>query len=931
MSLNDALHFERLDPHAAAGDLLGGGGSDSAADSSAISPDSNRAENTGAESAGWGTPSRQDSYKSQASPDDSMTSSPVQQILEGLTEQQCEAVTLIKGPLLVLAAAGSGKTTVITRRIANILQHGAPPWSILALTFTNKAAGEMRDRIASLVGSEAQGKKLSNGMTVTTFHSFCARMLRRYAEQAGLQTDYTIYDTSDQKSAMKEAIARLDLSTNNFPPDRVLSFVSSAKNELKGPAACAAETDGFWGRNAVKCYEMYQKILSENNAVDFDDLLLQVATMLRDNDEIRRQLQHRFRYILIDEYQDTNHAQLVIARSLASSDERNICVVGDPDQSIYAWRGADISNILEFQEHYPDAQVVKLGENFRSTDPILKIADHLIKHNRKRQDKPLYTTKEGGESPIVRGCIDEHHEARAVFEWFEELNREHGMQWRDMAIFYRTNALSRVIEKEFHQSGIPYVIVRGTAFYQRKEIKDALAYLRVILNPDDEVNLRRIINRPARGIGNASLQKVEFFAIDENIRLFDALRRVKEVNGLTARSTNAMIKFVKMVDGWQDFAHTANRDVFEPTNELPELVMRILRESGMEDFFKKSGTEEDEERLANLNELVSGTAEFEDELAEILSGMAVTDELVANEGDTDGANANADDFDPFNDPFGPIGMLPEIDGIESTAKVEESTSSAMEDLFAAVREQPQEEAGEDAEPGRPTLIAKLRVFLERASLVADSDAIDSESGAVMMMTFHAAKGLEFPAVAIVGLEEGILPHSMSREENDDVEEERRLFFVGITRAKEWLHITRAQTRALRGNRQSTMTSQFISELPEDEIEWVGDVFSSTFVEYEDEQVPSYQRGGSTASKSASGFAPRYQKKSEFAPTAADRDIKPKQSSEYPVGCRVKHPQFGTGKVESVNRAGSETRLKIKFDHVGIKTLVERYARLQRIS
>ncbi len=918
-----------------------------------------------AETTGWGDPDTQSHAQSGFEGRDFDASITPDPVFDRLTPAQCEAVSITQGPLLVLAAAGSGKTTVITRRIANILAQGVPPWSVLALTFTNKAAGEMRDRVFKLLPPSGDGIP-GQGMTVTTFHSFGARMLRRYAEQVGLQSDYTIYDTADQKSAMKETLARLNLSKENFPPDRVLNKISAAKNELKTPATVLAEASDFLSRNSAKCYEVYQGILKANNAVDFDDLLLNVATLLRDNEEVRQQLQRRFRYLLIDEYQDTNHAQLVIAQMLTNPTERNICVVGDPDQSIYGWRGADIANILEFQEHYPDTQVVKLGENFRSTAPILAAADHLIKHNKRRQDKPLYTSKEGGDKPLVKNCLDEHHEARTVVEYFQELHTEQEIPYRDMAVFYRTNALSRVLEAEFRRAGVPYVIVRGTAFFQRKEIKDALAYLRLVLNPYDEVNLRRVMNKPARGISDQTVKKIEFWAIDHHLRLFDACKRIHELPGLTKRATNAVLNFVKQIEAWRALAYIPRADVLAQTAELPEFVKQILRESGMEAYYKKGKTEEDEERLANLDEFVNSAAEFEDELMELLALAAVGEE--GEIGEVEAASDEPEnelvevEFDPFADPFGPLGDLaltPGDDLLGSAsaptfieAEDEQAAASdaveepAMDDLFAAVRLQAVQTANSAEEPtdeltdpiadipitgGCCTLLAKLRAYLERVTLVADADAVDSDSGAVMMMTFHAAKGLEFPAVAIVGLEEGLLPHNMSRDTADGIEEERRLFFVGITRAEEKLLITRAQSRAVRGYREATIASQFLHELPEEAVQFDGDVFSS-------ESIPVYDINEDAPGMGKS-YKPAWQtkkKKAAIDPTAApkrdatEQHVRPKESAKYPVGCRVNHPQFGQGKVESVARTGSDIRLRIKFDHVGTKTMIERYARLQRI-
>ncbi len=786
-------------------------------------------------------------------------------LLKGLTEAQTQAVLHTDGPLLVLAAAGSGKTLTITRRVAHLIARGEPPWSILALTFTNKAATEMRERIERLVPPRSG---TARGLVVSTFHAFCARLLRRYAERAGLNPDYTIYDAADQKSAIKDALERLDLSKSNFPPESMASRISNAKNAMKRVEDIRAESGDFWSKQFVRVYEEYEQTLRRNGAVDFDDLLLHVATLLRDDAEVREELRRRFQHVLIDEYQDTNHAQFLIADGLAAG-HRRICVVGDPDQSIYAWRGADISNILEFQEHYPEAVVVKLGENFRSTAPILAVADHLIKHNVRRKDKPLYTKRVGGEKPVVMTCVDEHHEAEYVASTLDVLNREHGLAWKDMAVFYRTNALSRNIEAALRSRQIPYVLVRGTAFYDRKEIRDALAYLRVVLNPGDAVSLKRIINEPPRGVGKTTITHVEQFAADHHLNLFDALLRVREVNDLNARAIGAVDRFARLVQSWR--SESAFMGV-ETTARLADLVRTIIAESGMEAALSAGKSEEDSQRLDNLNELITAVAEFEEEFAQRQAAGA----------------------DAMTDPFGFDADDPAAPGVDE-----------------------------------PPLMARLRAYLEQVSLVSDVEALDPDAGAVMLMTLHAAKGLEFPVVVMIGLEEGLLPHSRSRASDADLEEERRLCFVGITRAKQRLVMTHAAARSWRGLREHTITSRFLNELPPEGIEWLGR-----------EEAARYHagEGDSSSGFDASTGARGRRDRGEFDNAQDERAVREwsgnrgaDDSTGLPVGCRVEHPQFGEGTVESITRSGRHTRVRIRFRHAGTKTLIAEYARLERIS
>ena len=752
------------------------------------------------------------------------------ELLGDLTDDQRAAVLHGPGPALVLAAAGSGKTRVITRRIARLVRDGEPAWSILALTFTNKAAGEMRERAEALL----TGRLNSRGLTVTTFHSLCARLLRRYAEPAGLKPDYTIYDTSDQLAVVKRAVADAGLSTGNWSPRSVLSAISNAKNDLQDAAQFEANAGDFYARTIARLYQTYERALRRAGAVDFDDLLLLTVKALRTDDTARTECVSRWRWLMIDEYQDTNAAQFELARLLCPADRPpNICVVGDPDQSIYGWRGADITNILEFEQAFPGARVITLGQNFRSTAPILAAADALIKNNANRRDKPLYTTVEGGEPIDVVLCRDERHEAEVVARFLAG-ERDRGVPHKDMAVFYRVNSLSRVMEDALRASGMPYTIARGTAFYDREEVRDALAYLRVLANPADDVSLRRIVNKPARGLGKTSLARAEELARDRQIPLVDALRAAAGgalEGGITARSASAMAKFVALIDAWRD--HCTMMGV-ETAGSLQELVERVVRESGLEKHYGsktlQSG-EPDEDRLQNLAELIS----------------------------------SAHDFD--------MEYVPEAD--------------------AAVEIIAQTEAG-GASAETPPLLAMLRAYLESVALVADADAVDPEQGAVTLMTLHASKGLEFRSVAMIGLEEGLLPHSRANESDTELEEERRLCFVGITRAMERLLITSASYRTQRGMMERTIGSRFLEELP------------TTNVRTTD-AANQHDRGSATLDDYADG--PHYE------PDASD-DL-----GGLRVGIMVRHPRFGVGKVDAILSKGPQPRVRIAFTQAGMKTIV----------
>ncbi|MGP1347282.1 MAG: ATP-dependent helicase [Phycisphaerales bacterium] len=861
-------------------------------------------------------------------------------IVEGLTPAQRSGVEKTEGPVLILAAAGSGKTRVITRRIAFLLGLGVPAWQILAITFTNKAAAEMRERIHALLSSDAGraigGERALRGLTASTFHALCARLLRKYsalmagAPGWGITGDFTIYDTADQKALMKSVLKGLGLESSSWPPASVLAAISNAKNELKDASAFAADSVDFYEKTIAKAYQSYEKALRAANAVDFDDLLLLTVRMLRENEEVRAEVQRRWRYLMIDEYQDTNRAQFVLSTLLCGSERGrspNVCVVGDPDQAIYGWRGADISNILDFESTYPGAAVIPLGQNFRSTAPILAVADRLIRNNVKRKHKDLFTADEGGEKVEVVLCRDEHHEASLVADWLrvmkglgeDETGVGRELQWKDMAVFYRNNALSRVMEDALRASGVPYVIARGTAFFQREEVKDLLAYLRVVANPADDVSLGRIINKPARKIGKQALVALESWARAEGVPLMEALRCVDSVQGVSSVARNGVRSFVDMVDGWTGSGSFMGAEV--PAS-LESLVDRVLKESGLEKHYKdlarKSGAEADEDRMDNMEEVISSAREFELE------------------------------YDITGDP--------------------------------ALTEAPESSEEEFIEGQTPPLLAMLRAYLESVALVADADKVDPASGAVTLMTLHAAKGLEFPAVAMIGLEEGLLPHARSVESEDALEEERRLAFVGITRAMRRLMISSARYRTHRGLRERTIPSRFLDELPEEHIErsdqadGLGD-FDDGYEGGGGSWSAGWSRGGSAggarsggsrvsggggavepgelryvpfdegggddagggyemgdagmdagAGRGAGGRAGQVGRGRGRAGGSAGRSL----SDRFPVGSRVRHPQFGIGVVESIS-GGFNARATIRFRDVGTKTLVLEYARIEPVN
>jgi DNA helicase-2/ATP-dependent DNA helicase PcrA len=740
----------------------------------------------------------------------------VENLLDDLTPSQRAAVVHVDGPLLIVAAAGSGKTRVITRRVAHLISLGVPAASILAITFTNKAAGEMKERIAKAVDRPIRdfGRLDQRWPTICTFHSLCLRILRHYATQIGLPANFSIYDSSDQTRVVKEALQLLDMSSTNFAPGAMHSTISNAKNQLQTAEAYAQAAGDFYSRNVARVYKKYQDLLKQNNALDFDDLLLRTTLAMRDHPTVLAELQERFLYILIDEYQDTNHAQYVLAHALAMK-HRNICVVGDPDQSIYAWRGADIQNILDFEKDYPDAKVVKLEQNYRSTKTILHIAGQLISHNTQRKEKALWTENDNGQKAKVFFCQDEYDEAGIVASQLKELHEKHGYTWNKMAIFYRMNSLSRVMEDALRRENLPYVMARGVEFYNRKEIKDTLAYLRVIANADDEVSLTRIVNVPTRGIGDAAIQKIQTWGVSQGIGLFAAMEQAQQVAGLSSRAVNSVKSFVQMINGWRNKAGESTGSLLPvesigtgPTT-VQKLMEDVVRRSGLEAFYKKEGGDEQSE-LANIDQLITSAAEF----------------------DREHENGTLDEY------------------------------------------------------------------LSMISLVSDIDHMKGNGGAITMMTLHSAKGLEFPVVAMIGLEEGCLPHARARDSMDQLEEERRLCFVGITRAEERLILTKAGYRTVRGLRERTVTSPFLTEIPPEDLE----VIDRT-------GVPSnYTRGNSFGSSFS---------------------INQSTLNKFKKGQLVRHPTFGIGRISDISE-GSNARAVIQFNQVGQKTLVLEYARLEAV-
>ncbi|MEN6451129.1 MAG: UvrD-helicase domain-containing protein [Thermoguttaceae bacterium] len=750
--------------------------------------------------------------------------------LEGLTDAQREAVTHFEGPLLILAGPGSGKTRVVTHRVAWLLEQGVPGHQVLALTFTNKAADEMAARIERLAGDPT--------VWVGTFHRFCARLLRKYASFVGLRENFTIYDTEDSLRAMRQALGRLRIDADRYTPESIAKGISWAKNNLITPDKYQPRAGHALGNVIQQAYPAYQGQLAGSNAADFDDLLLHVATLLRDNPEVRASLDERYRFVLVDEYQDTNLAQYAIARAL-SVDYPNLAVTGDPDQSIYGWRGANLNNILEFERDYPAVHVVRLEQNYRSTQRILQVADELIRHNVRRKQKALYTHNSLGSPVRLVSYATQRDEAEGIAARIAGEIRGGRRRPRDFAVFYRVNALSRSLEFAFRDLGIPYQLVNGLEFFQRKEIKDILAYLHLLCNPNDEVALLRVINTPARGIGKTTIARLSDYAVRQGLPMLDAAREAGQIESLGRRPASLVTQFVALFD----------RLVAAVEGPVEEIVGLVLSETGYQQRLRDSEDEEDLQRLANIEELLTVARDFDEHRG-----------------------------------------------------------------------------------------GGLEAFLEETCLVNDTDAWEAESDRVTLMTLHASKGLEFPVVFLIAVEEGLLPHERSHEHPDQLEEERRLMFVGLTRAQQELQLSTARYRDFRGQRKLTIPSSFLMELPREEMEvefggqreyeepravsgieteadWDGGE------DWSDQPVPRQEESPWLAEAGMSPAASPDAKSNSLGATfnlttaaalANGGQAPPADADDFRQGLLVVHTTFGLGKIVALSGRGSDRTATIDF-------------------
>ena len=738
-------------------------------------------------------------------------------LLAGLNPAQSTAVTHAGGPLLVVAGAGSGKTRVLTRRIAYLMSHrNVAPYQILAITFTNKAAGEMKERVGELVGPVAQS------MWVSTFHSACVRILRQEAARMGYSNSFSIYDSADSLRLITIVAKELNLDSKRYPARQFQAMISNAKNELLGPLDYLNASSNQFEQVVADVYSVYQSRLQRANAMDFDDLISKTVEVLQRFPEAKARFRSRFRHVLVDEYQDTNHAQYILVKELVGNEDEGmppaeLCVVGDADQSIYGFRGATIRNILQFELDYPNATTVLLEQNYRSTQNILNAANAVITKNDSRKEKNLWT--DSGSGALLTGYVaeSEHDEANFVADEIRQLQKDSHSNPGDTAIFYRTNAQSRVFEEVFMRNALPYKVVGGLRFYERREVKDLLAYLRVLTNLEDEISLRRIINVPKRGIGDTTLDYVDEFARLRGVSFWQGLLQASQIEALSSRAAQAINDFTSMI--------SALNVLVEAKTRPSVIVEAALEQSGILKELIDSTDPQDEVRVENLKELVAVSMEYEER---------EFDELVEDE---------------------------EI---------------------------------------------SLSGFLEKVSLVADADEIpegEDHGGVVTMMTLHTAKGLEFPTVFLTGMEDGIFPHSRTLGEKDEIEEERRLAYVGLTRARERLYLSRAEYRSTWGAPNYNPPSRFLDEIPEDVIEW--------------------------RNQSSASLSPSVIKRSRIAPPprATGKKI---SSIELSIGERVSHDTFGLGTVVSVAGEGDKAEATIKFGQYGEKRLLLRYAPVEKL-
>lgn len=736
----------------------------------------------------------------------------------GLNPQQAEAVINTEGPMLIMAGAGSGKTKVLTCRVANLLQKGVRPYRILAITFTNKAAAEMRERVNNMSGPAAKD------VWLFTFHAFCARFLRMEIDKLpGYGGNFAIYDTADSQNLIKQILKEMNLDDKRFQPSGILSRISNAKNALQDAVAFARQAGDFYEQKVADIYSRYEQKLQLNNALDFDDLLMLSIKLLQENKEVREKYQDRFDYLLVDEYQDTNHAQYLLTKFLAAK-HRNICVVGDADQSIYGWRGADIQNILDFEKDYPDAKVIKLEQNYRSTQIILDAANAVIENNTGRKPKNLWTENKSGADIIYFQAVDERDEARFVIEQLQNLQRTENKKLGDMAILYRTNTQSRIFEEMLIKSGISYNMVGGLKFYERKEIKDIIAYLRVIFNPADSLSLLRIINVPKRGIGDASLAKIQVYAAANNVSLFEAVSNAAAIDGLSSR-------FVSKLD---DLAGI----IFELMNlagEAPveDLIDRVLRDTGYLEELENERTPQAQSRIDNLHELISVAQEF-------------------------------------------------------AASEEENN---------------------------------LENFLAHVALVSDIDDTELGEDAITLMTLHSSKGLEFPVVFLVGMEEGLFPHARTLMDETEIEEERRLCYVGITRAKEKLFLSSTKMRTIYGNTVTYPPSRFLQEIPARLVKTIKRQERFSALENFKQVSEKYS---ARPQKPASTFNPHSFMPQKPAAAAGGT------GTRFNTGDRVSHSKWGEGMVVSVKDSPDGQEVKVAFAGAGVRSLLTKYAVLKKL-
>ena len=908
--------------------------------------------------------------------------------IDSLNPAQREAVLTTEGPLLVLAGAGSGKTRVLTFRIAHMLGDlGVKPWQVLAITFTNKAAAEMRERLAALIPSGTRG------MWVCTFHAMCVRMLREDADLLGYTGQFTIYDDDDSKRMVRDIMQALGIEQKQFPINMIRSKISSAKNAMIGPEDMLKSADSPNDKKAAQVYMELERRLRAANAMDFDDLLVRALELLRTRPEVLDKYQERFRYISVDEYQDTNHVQYEIANLLAAK-YQNLMVVGDDDQSIYSWRGADITNILDFEKDFKNCKTVKLEQNYRSTGHILSAANAVVRHNSQRKDKRLFTAEGDGEKIQAFQASDERDEGRWIAGEIEKLHSK-GMSYDDIAVFYRTNAQSRILEDMFLRAGVPYKIVGGTRFFDRAEIRDVMAYLKMIVNPADEMSVKRVINTPRRGIGSTSIQKIEQLARDNRCSFFQACEIACAETGMfSAKVRNGLSSFVSLV-----------REGRRMDGELKDVVEMIVDKTGLLQAFRAEGTMESESRAENIQEFLGVAAEFEEthediegtlESLEELRAAGVADVPVGAESEPvvvsapapePGPSAPASSFEALVGARDAAGSNP-LDSLAAPAlSPQDALAAAIAgNAYAAPTELPAGavHADEIERTYGPLTCKALPALMEWLALRSDLDSLAGETHAITMMTIHSAKGLEFPAVFVAGMEEGIFPHVHDFGGSDDpgkLEEERRLAYVAITRARKRLFLTYAATRRTYGSTSANPRSRFLNEIPFEDIEFSGigsagfegtgwekrgdrhgtfgsgmgsDMYGGkVFGSHTRSTGGSGSRGGSSfddffggstygterhrgvspdAGRVASTFgsgAPRAKKpSSKVSPTVERKVDRASASQDFAAGDTVSHKTFGTGTVISV--AGD--MIEVQFEKTGqTKKLMKGFAPIVKLS